>query len=213
MKDTLKHRGMRNKLAEVLSAKGIQDPKVLEAIKTIPRHLFLDSGFEDHAYQDKAFPIGAEQTISQPYTVAFQTELLQLKPNDSILEIGTGSGYQTAVLLHLRAKVFTIERQQELFKKTKLFFSKMGYRPRKVIFGDGYKGLPQEAPFNGIIVTAGAPEVPKALLSQLKIGGRLVIPIGTEEQVMTLYIRKSEKEFEKQELGAFRFVPLLENKN
>ncbi|MBS9463078.1 protein-L-isoaspartate(D-aspartate) O-methyltransferase [Flagellimonas sp. 389] len=213
MKDTLKHRGMRNKLAEVLSAKGIQDPKVLEAIKTIPRHLFLDSGFEDHAYQDKAFPIGAEQTISQPYTVAFQTELLQIKPNDSILEIGTGSGYQTAVLLHLRAKVFTIERQQELFKKTKLFFSKMGYRPRKVIFGDGYKGLPQEAPFNGIIVTAGAPEVPKALLSQLKVDGRLVIPVGIEEQIMTLYTRKSEKEFEKQELGSFRFVPLLENKN
>lgn len=213
MKDTLKHSGMRNKLAEVLSAKGILDPKVLEAIKTVPRHLFLDSSFEDHAYQDKAFPIGAEQTISQPYTVAFQTELLQVKPNDSILEIGTGSGYQTAVLLHLRAKVFTIERQQELFKKTKLFFSKMGYRPRKVIFGDGYKGLPQEAPFNGIIVTAGAPEVPKALLSQLKVGGRLVIPVGIEEQIMTLYTRKSEKEFEKQELGSFRFVPLLENKN
>lgn len=213
MKDTLKHRGMRNKLAEVLSAKGIQDSKVLDAIKTIPRHLFLDSSFEDHAYQDKAFPIGAEQTISQPYTVAFQTELLNIKPNDSILEIGTGSGYQTAVLLHLRAKVYTIERQQELFKKTKLFFSKMNYRPKKVIFGDGYKGLPEEAPFDGIIVTAGAPEVPKPLMSQLKVGGRLVIPVGIEEQIMTLFTRKSEKEFEKQELGSFRFVPLLENKN
>ncbi len=213
MRDTLKHKGMRNKLADVLSAKGITDTKVLDAIKTIPRHLFLDSGFEDHAYQDKAFPIGAEQTISQPYTVAFQTELLKIKPNDTILEIGTGSGYQTAVLLHLKAKVFTIERQQELFKKTKLFFAKMNYRPKKVIFGDGYKGLPQQAPFDGIIVTAGAPEVPKPLMSQLKVGGRLVIPVGVEEQVMTLFTRKSEKEFEKQELGSFRFVPLLENKN
>lgn len=213
MRDTLKHKGMRNKLVKLLERKGITDSKVLDAIQTIPRHLFLDSGFEDHAYQDKAFPIGAEQTISQPYTVAFQTELLQVKPNDSILEIGTGSGYQTAILLLLRAKVYTIERQKELFKKTKLFFGKMGYRPKKVIFGDGYKGLPEEAPFDGIIVTAGAPEVPKPLLSQLKIGGRLVIPVGVDEQVMTLYIRKSEKEFEKQELGTFRFVPLLEDKN
>ncbi len=204
---------MRNQLADTLVAKGINDPHVLEAIKTIPRHLFLDSGFEDHAYQDKAFPIGAEQTISQPYTVAFQTELLQVKPNDRILEIGTGSGYQTAVLLYLKAKVYTIERQQELFKKTKLFFNKMGYRPKKVVFGDGYKGLSEDAPFDGIIVTAGAPKVPKALLSQLKVGGRLVIPVGRDTQVMTLYSRKSEKEFEKQELGSFRFVPLLENKN
>ncbi|MER3376792.1 MAG: protein-L-isoaspartate(D-aspartate) O-methyltransferase [Allomuricauda sp.] len=213
MKDTHKHRGMRNKLAELLEAKGIQDKRVLNAIRTIPRHLFLDSSFEDHAYQDKAFPISAEQTISQPYTVAFQTELLQIKPNDKILEIGTGSGYQTAVLLHLKAKVYTIERQLELFKKTRLFFNKMNYRPKKMIFGDGYKGLPEEAPFDGIIVTAGAPEVPKPLMSQLKVGGRLVIPIGENEQIMTLFVRKSEKEFEKKELGAFRFVPLLEDKN
>ena len=213
MKDTLKHQGMRNKLAEILVAKGIKDTKVLEAIRAVPRHLFLDSSFEDHAYQDKAFPIVADQTISQPYTVAFQTELLQVKPNDTILEIGTGSGYQTAILLHLKAKVYTIERQQELFKKTKLFFNKMHYRPKKVIFGDGYKGLPENAPFDGIIVTAGAPEVPKALMSQLKIGGRLVIPVGVDDQIMTLYIRKSEKEFEKRELGHFRFVPLVENKN
>ena len=213
MKDTLKHQGMRNKLAEILVAKGIKDTKVLEAIRTVPRHLFLDSSFEDHAYQDKAFPIDADQTISQPYTVAFQTELLQVKPNDTILEIGTGSGYQTAILLHLKAKVYTIERQQELFKKTKLFFNKMHYRPKKVIFGDGYKGLPENAPFDGIIVTAGAPEVPKALMSQLKIGGRLVIPVGVDDQIMTLYLRKSEKEFEKRELGHFRFVPLVENKN
>ena len=195
MKDTLKHRGMRKNLADVVAAKGITDKKVLEAIKTVPRHLFLDSGFEDHAYQDKAFPIGADQTISQPYTVAFQTELLEVKPNDKILEIGTGSGYQTAVLLHLRAKVYTIERQLELFKTTKLFFNKMHYRPKKMIFGDGYKGLPEEAPYDGIIVTAGAPEVPKPLLSQLKVGGRLVIPVGVDEQIMTLFVRKSEKEF------------------
>ena len=213
MKDSLKHKGKRNQLAEILVDKGITDSKVLEAIKTIPRHLFLDSSFEYHAYQDKAFPIGADQTISQPYTVAFQSELLAVKPNDKILEIGTGSGYQTAVLLHLRAKVYTIERQLELFKKTKLFFSKMGYRPKKYIFGDGYKGLPEEAPFDGIIVTAGAPYVPNPLLAQLKIGGKLVIPVGDVEQIMTLFIRKSEKEFEKKELGSFRFVPLLEDKN
>tara|TARA_R110000868_G_scaffold4211_15_gene26783 strand:- start:21956 stop:22597 length:642 start_codon:yes stop_codon:yes gene_type:complete len=213
LKDSLKHKGKRNQLAEILVDKGITDSKVLEAIKTIPRHLFLDSSFEDHAYQDKAFPIGADQTISQPYTVAFQSELLAVKPNDKILEIGTGSGYQTAVLLHLRAKVYTIERQLELFKKTKLFFSKMGYRPKKYIFGDGYKGLPEEAPFDGIIVTAGAPYVPNPLLAQLKIGGKLVIPVGDVEQIMTLFIRKSEKEFEKKELGSFRFVPLLEDKN
>jgi len=204
---------MRNKLAEILVAKGITDKNVLEAVRTIPRHLFMDSSFEGHAYQDKAFPIGADQTISQPYTVAFQSQLLEVKPNHKILEIGTGSGYQTAVLLLLRAKVFTIERQSELFKKTKIFFRKMGYRPKKLIFGDGYKGLPEQAPYDGIIVTAGAPEVPKALMSQLKIGGRLVIPVGTDDQVMTLFIRKSEKEFEKKEYGSFRFVPLLENKN
>nr|WP_321412469.1 protein-L-isoaspartate(D-aspartate) O-methyltransferase [uncultured Allomuricauda sp.] len=213
MKDTLKHRGMRKNLAEVVAAKGVTDQKVLDAIKTIPRHLFLDSGFEDHAYQDKAFPIGADQTISQPYTVAFQSELLEVKPNAKILEIGTGSGYQTAVLLHLRAKVYTIERQLELFKTTRLFFNKMHYRPKKMIFGDGYKGMPEEAPFDGIIVTAGAPEVPRPLMAQLKVGGRLVIPVGVDEQIMTLFVRKSEKEFEKKEFGSFRFVPLLENKN
>ncbi len=213
MKDTLKHRGKRNQLAEIVKEKGVTSETVLEAIRTIPRHLFLDSSFEDHAYQDKAFPIGAEQTISQPYTVAFQTSLLQINVGDKILEIGTGSGYQTAILLQLKAKVYTIERQLELFKKTNLFFNKMGYRPKKTIFGDGYKGLPEEAPFNGIIVTAGAPHVPKALLSQLAVGGKLVIPVGIDEQVMTLFTRTSEKEFEKKEFGSFRFVPLLENKN
>ena len=198
---------------EIIASKDIKDKKVLDAIRAVPRHLFMDSSFEDHAYQDKAFPIAAEQTISQPYTVAFQTELLELNPGDKILEIGTGSGYQTAVLLKLKARVFTIERQLELFKKTSLFFKKMGYRPKKFIFGDGYKGLPEEAPFEGIIVTAGAPEIPKALLSQLKIGGKLIIPVGLEDQIMTRIIRNSEKEFERQEFGSFRFVPLLEDKN
>lgn len=213
LNDTFKHKGLRQKLVEVLISKGIKDPQVIKAIGKIPRHLFMDSGFLDHAYQDKAFPIAANQTISQPYTVAYQTELLEIKPGDKILEIGTGSGYQTAVLCELGAKVYSIERQNELFKKTSKFLPKLGYRAKKLIFGDGYKGLPEEAPFNGIIVTAGAPFVPKPLLSQLAIGGRLVIPVGDDVQVMTLFIRKDEKSFEKHELGEFRFVPLLEDKN
>ncbi len=213
LKDTLKHKGKRNLLARELETKGIQHKGALEAIRAIPRHLFMDSSFEDHAYQDKAFPIAAEQTISQPYTVAFQTALLDPKPGEKILEIGTGSGYQTAALLHLKARVFTIERQLELFKKANLFFKKMGYRPKKFIFGDGYKGLPEEAPFDGIIVTAGAPEIPRTLLAQLAVGGRMVIPVGEENQTMMLVRRTSEKEFEKQDCGAFRFVPMLQDKN
>ena len=212
-RDTFKHKGKRQQLAAIVAAKGVKDIKVLEAIKCIPRHLFMDSSFEDHAYQDKAFPIAADQTISQPYTVAFQTELLEIKRGETVLEIGTGSGYQTAVLCELGAKVYSIERQQELYKKTKLFLSKIGYRPKFLSFGDGYKGLPEYAPFDKIIVTAGAPYVPKALLSQLKVGGRLVIPIGENVQIMTLFIRKSNKEFDKKEYGDFRFVPLLEDKN
>ncbi|EDP69861.1 L-isoaspartyl protein carboxyl methyltransferase (protein-L-isoaspartate(D-aspartate) [Flavobacteriales bacterium ALC-1] len=213
MKDTFKHQGMRQKLVETLIKKGIKDDGVLKAIGKIPRHLFMDSGFIDHAYQDKAFPIGADQTISQPYTVAFQSELLQIKSGDKVLEIGTGSGYQCAVLIELGAKVYSIERQQELFKKTSKFLPKIGYRAKKLIFGDGYKGLPEEAPFKSIIVTAGAPFVPNPLLSQLEIGGRLVIPVGDAIQTMTLFIRKGQKEFEKHEFGEFRFVPLLEDKN
>ncbi len=213
MKDTFKHKGLRQKLVNVLKDKGITDINVLNAIGKIPRHLFMDSGFLDHAYQDKAFPIGADQTISQPYTVAFQSELLQVKREDKILEIGTGSGYQTAVLCELGAKVYSIERQQELFKKTSKFLPKLGYRARKFVFGDGYKGMVDEAPFDSVIVTAGAPFVPKPLLGQLKIGGRLVIPVGDNVQIMTLFIRKGPKEFEKHEFGEFRFVPLLENKN
>ncbi len=213
MKDTYKHKGLRQQLVNAIMDKGIKDEKVLDAIGKIPRHLFMDSGFIDHAYQDKPFPIAADQTISQPYTVAFQTELLQVKKGDKILEIGTGSGYQAAVLIDMGAKLYSIERQQELFKKTSKFLPKLGYRAKKLIFGDGYIGLEEEAPFDGIIVTAGAPFVPKPLLNQLKIGGRLVIPVGNDVQTMTLYIRKGEKEFEKHDHGSFRFVPLLEDKN
>ena len=212
-KDTLKHQGKRKQLAEIVASKGIIDEKVLDAIRKIPRHLFMDSSFEDHAYQDKAFPIAADQTISQPYTVAFQTEVLQVSKGDTVLEIGTGSGYQTAVLFELGARVYSIERQLELFKRTKLFLSKIGVHPRHLGFGDGYKGLPEYAPFDRIIVTAGAPHVPKALLGQLKVGGRMVIPVGKDQQIMTLFTRKSATEFEKTEFGEFRFVPLLEDKN
>ena len=196
MLNSPKHQGLRNILAKTLQDKGIVDVKVLDAIRQVPRHLFLDSSFESHAYLNKAFPIGADQTISHPYTVAFQTELLQLKKGDKILEIGTGSGYQTAILLALGVQVYTIERQLELFKKAQLFFKKAGYRP-----------------FDGIVVTAGAPFVPKPLLEQLKIGGNLVIPVGGKEQEMTRYTRLSERKFERKTYGSFRFVPLLENKN
>ncbi|PKP15514.1 MAG: protein-L-isoaspartate O-methyltransferase [Bacteroidetes bacterium HGW-Bacteroidetes-23] len=213
MRDTEKHQGLRNQLVKVLEGKGISDKNVLEAIKKIPRHLFLDSGFEQYAYQDKAFPIGAGQTISQPYTVAFQSQLLEVKKDDKVLEIGTGSGYQTAVLCTMGAKVYSVERQNELFKTTSLLLPKLGIRPKLLTFGDGYKGLPNYAPFDSIIVTAGAPIIPKPLMAQLKIGGRLVIPLGEKEQIMTLLIRKNETQFEKHEFGEFRFVPLLEDKN
>ena len=212
MKDTSKHQGLRNQLANVLKKKGIINENVLNAVKKIPRHLFIDSSFADHAYQDKAFPIAAEQTISQPYTVAFQSQTLAVSSGDSVLEIGTGSGYQTAVLLELGAEVYTIERQHELFKKTSLFLPKLGYNPKKFIFGDGYKGLKEKAPFDKIIVTAGAPFVPKPLLAQLKVGGMLLIPVGDKKQIMTLFHRKSPKEFVKQELGDFAFVPMLQKK-
>ena len=210
--DTPKHQGLRNQLMDVLRAKGISSERVLQAMAKIPRHLFMDSALESHAYEDKAFPIAADQTISQPYTVAFQTELLTVSKGYKILEIGTGSGYQTATLLELGAVVYTVERQNELFKKTKLFLSKLGYRPRYISFGDGYKGLPDYAPFDGVIVTAGAPFVPKPLLSQLKIGGKLVIPVGDKEQIMTVFTRKGKTEFSKKEYGEFRFVPLLKDK-
>lgn len=213
MKDTSKHLGLRNQLVTLLENKGIVDKNVLEAIRIIPRHLFLNSSFEDFAYQDKAFPIGAGQTISQPYTVAYQTQLLQVKKGDKVLEIGTGSGYQTAVLCTLGAKVYSVERQNELFKATALLLPKLGIRAKHLSFGDGYKGLPTHAPFDSIIVTAGAPQIPNALLAQLKIGGRLVIPVGTKKQIMTVLVRKNVTQFEKHECGDFQFVPLLENKS
>ena len=213
MKDTAKHQGLRNQLVSLLQQKGITDKNVLDAISKIPRHLFLYSSFEDYAYQDKAFPIGAGQTISQPYTVAFQSQLLEVKKDDKVLEIGTGSGYQTAVLCAKGAKVYSVERQNELFKKTSVLFPKLGLRPKHLSFGDGYKGLPLHAPFDSIIVTAGAPIIPKPLMAQLKIGGRLVIPLGEDVQIMTLLIRKNATQFEKHEFGEFRFVPLLEHKN
>lgn len=213
MKDTAKHQGLRNQLVKLLQEKGIVDKNVLNAINKIPRHLFLNSSFEDYAYQDKAFPIGAGQTISQPYTVAFQSQLLEIKKEDKILEIGTGSGYQTAVLCLMGAKVFSVERQNELFKQTSALLPKLGIRPKHLSFGDGYKGLSNHAPFDSIIVTAGAPTIPKPLMAQLKIGGRLVIPVGDKNQIMTMLIRKNETQFEKHEFGDFKFVPLLEDKN
>lgn len=213
MKDTTLHKGMRKKLVDTLIKKGITNKAVLNAINKIPRHWFMDSSFIDHAYVDKAFPIAADQTISQPFTVARQTELLEIKEGDTVLEIGTGSGYQSAVLIEMGVIVYTIERQNELFKKTSLFLPKIGYRPKKMIFGDGYKGLPEFAPFDGIVVTAGAPYVPKPLLAQLKVGGKLVIPVGDDVQIMTVFTRSSDTHFEKTEHGEFRFVPLLEDKN
>ena len=206
-------RSLRKKLVEVLQGKGIKNQEVLAAISKIPRHFFMDSSFLEHAYQDKAFPIAAGQTISQPYTVAFQTELLEIKKGAKILEIGTGSGYQTAVLIEMGARVYTVERQQELFKITQKFLAKLGYRPKQQLFGDGYKGLPNEAPFDGVIVTAGAPFIPKPLLSQLAIGGKLVIPVGDKVQIMTLVVRTGSQSFEKYEFGEFRFVPMLQDKN
>ena len=213
MTDSFKHKGLRQKLVDNLILRGIKNEAVLEAIRKVPRHWFMDSGFLDHAYQDKAFPIAANQTISQPYTVAYQTALLEVEANHKVLEIGTGSGYQTAILCRLQAEVYSIERQLELFKKTSLFLPKIGYVAKRLIFGDGYKGLKADAPFDRILVTAGAPYVPKPLLEQLKIGGRLVIPVGDKEQVMTLYIRTSQKSFKKQEFGNFKFVPMLVNKS
>ncbi len=213
LQDNYRHKGKRQQLVKVVKAKGITDGRVLEAIGKIPRHLFMDSSFEDHAYQDKAFPIAADQTISQPYTVAFQTEKLEVKKGEKVLEIGTGSGYQTAVLCELGAKVYSIERQRQLYKKTSNFLNKIGYRPKQLSFGDGYKGWPEYAPFDKIIVTAGAPHVPKDLLGQLKVGGKMVIPVGADVQIMTIFIRKSPKEFDKTEFGEFRFVPLLGDKN
>ena len=211
--DTTKHQGKRRQLIAVLKQKGITQAAVLNAIGDIPRHLFLDSSFVDHAYQDKAFPIGADQTISQPYTVAYQSEQLQLKTGMKVLDIGTGSGYQTAVVCHMGVEVYSIERQHELFRTSLKRLPSLGYKPKKLIFGDGYKGFPKKAPFDRILVTAGAPSVPEPLLEQLAVGGKMVIPVGYTNQKMTVISRTSDTNFQKLVLGDFRFVPLLEDKN
>ncbi len=212
MVDSFKHKGLRKRLADGISEKGIKDTRIIDAIAKIPRHLFMDSSFLEFAYQDKPFPIGSGQTISQPYTVAFQTELLQVQENDKILEIGTGSGYQACVLLELGAKVFSIERQKKLYEKTKLLLPKLGYRP-KLVYGDGYAGLPAFSPFDKIIITAAAPEIPDDLLQQLKIGGIMVIPHGEgETQIMKTIHKISGSDYKEQNHGLFRFVPLLGNK-
>ncbi len=208
MVDGYKHKGMRKGLVRLLRSKGIQDEQVLAAIEKIPRHFFFESAFLEHAYQDKAFPIGEGQTISQPYTVAFQSELLEVSAGQKVLEIGTGSGYQAIVLLELGAKLYTIEYQPKLYERTKHFLPKMGYRP-KFFHGDGSKGLPEFAPFDRIIVTAGAPIVPKALIQQLKPGGKLVIPVGNAEKQAMIKISKQENgEIIKETFDYFAFVPL-----
>ncbi|MDB4443006.1 MAG: protein-L-isoaspartate(D-aspartate) O-methyltransferase [Saprospiraceae bacterium] len=213
-KDTYRHKGQRRKLMETIRAKGIQDEKVLTAINSLPRHFFMEKGFEEWAYIDKAFPIGSDQTISQPYTVAFQTELLQIKKRDKILEVGTGSGYQASILALLGARVHTIERQEDLYHKTNILLEKLDVGNIRTYFRDGYKGIPEFAPFDKMIITAGAKSVPTTLKNQLKIGGILVIPIGDDNtQKMFRITRVSEKEFKKEEFANFRFVPFLKGTN
>lgn len=207
--DSYKQKGERKILVEQLKKKGIKDERVLESIMLVPRHFFFHKDFWDHAYEDKAFQIGAGQTISHPHTVAYQTELLSIQDHDKVLEIGTGSGYQTAILLSLGAEVYTIERQKELFDKTKKLLTKLGFKP-KYFYGDGSKGIPAFAPFDKIICTAGSPSIPNTLLSQLKIGGKMVIPVGDEhQQKMNLVERVSALEFHTEVLDSFRFVPMI----
>ena len=213
MLDTSKHKGLRKRLVEELINKGIDSKMVLNAILNIPRHFFIDNDFESHAYIDKAFPIDSNQTISQPYTVAFQTSVLEIEKIDKVLEIGTGSGYQTAVLVKLSSNVYTIERQHVLYRKSMKRLNMLGYSPKLIKYGDGYLGLPEHAPFDKILVTAGASEIPKKLLLQLKIGGKIIIPVGDMNQEMILINRKSETKFEKKKLGKFNFVPMLKKVN
>ena len=209
LKDSYKAKGLRRQLVKEIERKGIKSEAVLSAIGKMPRHVFFDSIFLEHAYEDKAFPIGEKQTISQPYTVAFQTELLNVSKGDKILEIGTGSGYQAAILIELGAEVFTIEYNQKLFQKTIDFLPKLGYNPH-FFQGDGSLGLPKHAPYDSIVVTAGAPHVPDTLIKQLKIGGVLVIPVGDQKQQKMIAIKKlSQNKASKKEFSHFSFVPLL----
>lgn len=211
-KDTYKHKGMRRNLIKELREKGITNESVLAAFDNVPRHFFLDLAFTEQAYSNMAFQIGAGQTISHPFTVAFQTQLLEVKKGDKILEIGTGSGFQTSILCEIGAKVFSIERQRELYSNVGYILKHFHFTPR-LSYGDGFKGLPNFAPFDSIIVTCGAPYVPDALLAQLKVGGRLVIPLGEGSvQRMKLITKISETEFDTKEYGDFSFVPMLENK-
>lgn len=212
MEDSYLHKGMRKKLAGEIAAKGIKDPAVIKAIENVPRHFFMDNAFLRFAYEDKAFPIGAGQTISQPYTVAIQTQLLELKKGDKVLEIGTGSGYQTAVLVECGAKVYSIERQKSLYDKVRMILPKMGYQPN-LYYGDGYKGLPAFAPFDKIIVTCGATTLPEKLMDQLKPGGIMIIPIGEGDvQEMFSIIKTTDLQHIKRSHGKFRFVPMLGEK-
>ena len=210
MVDSHRYRGLRQKLVNELKQKGIKDQRILDAFMDIPRHYFLDEAFADWAYKDVAFPIGADQTISQPYTVAIQTQLLDIKPGDKVLEIGTGSGYQACVLSYLGCKVYTIERQKILFEKTEKLLKKLGYSKIRTLFGDGYEGAPRFAPFDKIIVTAGATEIPKKLFDQLKVGGYMVIPYGSGEVQKMFRITKGDDDsIKKEDFGNFRFVPFL----
>lgn len=213
--DTYRHKGLRRKLTDLVKEKGITDQRVLDAINTIPRHFFLDSAFDEVAYEDRAFPIGVEQTISQPYTVAYQTQLLDLKPFEKVLEIGTGSGYQCAVLAELRAQVYTIERQKELFENNKKFSYLRKYPNIKFFYGDGYVGLPTFAPFDKILITAAAPFIPPKLVEQLKIGGKMVLPLGdyTGVQVMTRLTKNADGSTSTESFDNFSFVEMKEGKN
>lgn len=212
MEDNFRHKGMRRRLVEELEAKGIHDKRVLQAIMNVPRHVYMDNAFLHFAYEDTAFPIGAGQTISQPYTVAFQTQLLELEERQKVLEIGTGSGYQSAVLCEMGVKVFTVERQKELYDKSSILLRKLKYNAR-VVYGDGYKGLPAFAPFDRILVTCGAPFIPQALLDQLKPGGMLVIPVGEgDSQLMKRILKNADGSYEEEEYGVFKFVPMVQNR-
>ena len=212
--DTYRHKGLRKKLLDTLREKGITDEAVLSAMNNIPRHFFMDSAMDNIAYEDRAFPISAGQTISQPYTVAYQTQLLELKPNEKVLEIGTGSIYQATVLAELGAKVFTIERQKDLFNKTKLYIFKSKYPNLKFFFGDGFEGLPTYGPFDKVLITAAAPFIPPKLMEQLRTGGKMVIPLdeGPHQRMLRL-TKKADGSFSEETFEHFSFVPMLRGKN